>query len=60
MNLSATASRFDNSISWLAAIGNRAALTVFDVFGPGTIYARNQELTARLRAALASVGWEPA
>jgi cysteine desulfurase/selenocysteine lyase len=26
MNLSATASRFDNSISWLAAIGNRAAL----------------------------------
>jgi len=41
MNLSATASRFDNSISWLAAIGNRAALTVFDEFGPGTIYARN-------------------
>jgi len=27
--------------------------------GPGTIYARNQELTARLRAALASVGWDP-
>ncbi|HEY3647284.1 MAG TPA: aminotransferase class V-fold PLP-dependent enzyme [Streptosporangiaceae bacterium] len=59
MNLSATASRFDNSISWLAAIGNRAALTVFDQFGPGTIYARNQELTAKLRAALISVGWDP-
>jgi hypothetical protein len=26
MNLSATASRFDSSISWLAAIGNQAAL----------------------------------
>ncbi len=28
MELSPTASRFDNSISWLAAIGNEAALTV--------------------------------
>jgi len=59
MNLSDTASRFDNSISWLAAIGNAAALTIFDEFGPGTIYARNQELTAKLRAALTSVGWDP-
>ena len=33
MNLSDTASRFDNSISWLAAIGNAAALTIFDDFG---------------------------
>ena len=39
MNLSATASRFDNSISWLAAIGNQAALSIFDNFGPGAIYA---------------------
>ena len=46
MNLSPTASRFDSSISWLAAIGNQAALTIFDDFGPGTIYARNHELTA--------------
>ena len=30
MDLSPTASRFDNSISWLAAIGNEAALSVFD------------------------------
>jgi aminotransferase class V len=51
MNLSATASRFDSSISWLAAIGNQAALAVFDDFGPGTIYARNRELTGRLRRA---------
>jgi selenocysteine lyase/cysteine desulfurase len=60
MNLSATASRFDSSVSWLAAIGNQAALAVFDDFGPGTIYARNRELTASLRAALAGLGWDPA
>jgi cysteine desulfurase / selenocysteine lyase len=59
MNLSPTASRFDSSISWLAAIGNRAALASFDDFGPDTIYARNRELTARLRDALASIGWNP-
>jgi selenocysteine lyase/cysteine desulfurase len=38
----------------------RAALTVFGEFGPGTIYARNRELTASLRAALAGIGWDPA
>ena len=59
MNLSATASRFDSSISWLAAIGNQAALAVFDDFGPGAIYARNRELTAKLRAALTGIGWDP-
>jgi cysteine desulfurase/selenocysteine lyase len=59
MNLSATASRFDSSISWLAAIGNQAALTIFDDFGPGIIYARNHELTAKLRAALTGIGWDP-
>jgi selenocysteine lyase/cysteine desulfurase len=58
MNLSATASRFDSSISWLAAIGNQAALAVFDDFGPGTIYARNHELTVKLRAALTGIGWD--
>jgi selenocysteine lyase/cysteine desulfurase len=59
MQLSATASRFDSSISWLAAIGNETALTVFDEFGPDTIYARNRELTAKLRGALADAGWNP-
>jgi len=52
MRLSTTASRFDSSISWLAAIGNEAALTLFDDFGPDTIYARNHELASTLRAAL--------
>ena len=59
MNLSPTASRFDNTISWLAAIGNKAALSVFDTFGADTIYARNRDLASLLRASLADVGWEP-
>jgi cysteine desulfurase/selenocysteine lyase len=59
MNLSPTASRFDSSISWLAAIGNRAALSIFDDFTPDSIYARNRELTTSVRAALADIGWDP-
>jgi selenocysteine lyase/cysteine desulfurase len=50
MDLSPTASRFDNSISWLAAIGNEAALSVFDVFGADAIYRRNRELAELLRS----------
>ena len=59
MDLSPTASRFDNSISWLAAIGNEAALSVFDGFGADAIYGRNRELAGLLRASLAEVGWTP-
>lgn len=33
MDLSSTASRFDNSISWLAAVGNEAALSIFELVG---------------------------
>lgn len=59
MNLSPTASRFDNSISWLAAIGNEAAFSVFDTFGADTIYSRNGELSALLRSTLSEAGREP-
>jgi selenocysteine lyase/cysteine desulfurase len=59
MELSPTASRFDNSISWLAAIGDEAALSVFDTFGPDAIFRRNSELADRLRSGLAAVGREP-
>ena len=59
MDLSPTASRFDSSISWLAAIGNTAALGVFDDFGPDAVYARNRHLESRLRAALGRIGWDP-
>ena len=59
MELSSCASRFDNSISWLAAVGNEAALEVFDEFGAEVIYARNRELTTMLAGSLAEVGWAP-
>jgi len=59
MELSSTASRFDNSISWVAAVGNVAALGAFAEFGAGTIYARNAELEARLRESLADAGRPP-
>ncbi len=59
MDLSSTASRFDNSISWLAAIGDEAALSVFDRFGADAIFQRNNELENLLRSALADIGREP-
>ena len=59
MDLSPTASRFDNSISWTAAIGNEAALSLFDQFGADAIYARNRELAALLRQSLAGSGRTP-
>jgi cysteine desulfurase/selenocysteine lyase len=59
MALSPTASRFDNSISWLAAVGNEAALSVFDLFGADAIYRRNRELAGILRASLSDAGWPP-
>ena len=59
MELSPTASRFDNSISWLAAVGNEAALSAFDELGPDAIHGRNAELTAVLRSALDDAGWPP-
>ena len=59
MDLSPTASRFDNSISWVAAVGNEAALSVFDVFGAPAIYARNLDLADLLRKSLAGIGWAP-
>jgi cysteine desulfurase/selenocysteine lyase len=59
MELSPTASRFDSSISWIAAYGNEAALEVFDDFGADAIYRRNTELTDLLRSTLVGIGWDP-
>jgi selenocysteine lyase/cysteine desulfurase len=59
MDLSPTASRFDTSISWVAAIGNETALSTFDDGGAPAIYARNRALTDALRASLAEAGWTP-
>jgi len=59
MDLSPTPSRFDSSISWLAAVGNQSALTVFDDYGADVVYARNRELTSSLRSAVTGAGWSP-
>jgi len=59
MELSQTASRFDSSISWLAAFGNRTSLGIFDQFGSDTIFSRNRDLEELLRGALSDAGWEP-
>ena len=59
MELSPTASRFDSSISWLAAFGNRASLEIFDEFGADAVYTRNRDLEDQLRSALTGAGWEP-
>ena len=59
MNLSTTASRFDSSVSWLAALGHRSALSVLEHYGPEAVFARNRELTATLRSALTGAGWAP-
>lgn len=59
MDLSSTASRFDNSISWLAAIGDETALSVFDTFSAEAIFQRNNELADLLRSALTDIGREP-
>jgi len=59
MELSPTASRFDSSISWLAAFGNRTSLAIFDQFGPDTIFSRNGDIEELLRGALTGAGWEP-
>ncbi len=59
MELSETASRFDSSISWLAAIGDDAAVSVFADFGTDVIFARNAELADTLRGALTEIGWAP-
>jgi selenocysteine lyase/cysteine desulfurase len=59
MDLSPTASRFDNSISWVAAVGNEAALSPFAELGADAIYARNRDLSTKVRDALVGVGWPP-
>jgi selenocysteine lyase/cysteine desulfurase len=59
MELSDTASRFDNSISWIAAIGNEAALGLFAELGADAIFDRNRELAAHLRLRLSGIGRDP-
>jgi cysteine desulfurase/selenocysteine lyase len=59
MVLSETASRFDSSISWLAAIGDEMCLDLINEIGPAEIYTRNRELADHLRFRLAERGLTP-
>ena len=59
MVLSETASRFDASISWLAAIGDAICLDLISEVGAAAIHARNRDLSDRLRLCLADHGLTP-
>jgi len=54
MNLSETASRFDNSISWLAAIGDEICLQLMEEIGFDAIFQRNIQLGEDLRGSLSA------
>lgn len=59
MELSATASRFDNSVSWLAAMGDEICFALIEEIGPSRIYERNARIAGMLRDALAARGLAP-
>lgn len=59
MVLSDTASRFDHSISWLAAIGDEVCLDLMHRIGPLAIHDRVRQLADTLRLALKDAGLAP-
>ena len=59
MVLSDTASRFDQSISWMAAIGDEVCLDLVHRIGPGAIHDRVRQLASALRHALQEAGLAP-
>ena len=59
MVLSDTASRFDQSISWMAAIGDEVCLDLVHRIGPGAIHERVRQLASALRHALQEAGLAP-
>lgn len=56
MELSSTASRFDQSISWLAAIGDEVCLGLLHSLGVAAIEARVMSLSSAVREQLADHG----
>jgi len=52
MHLSATASRFDQSLAWINALAEREALRVLTMIGMGEIEQMNSDLIGHMRAAL--------
>jgi cysteine desulfurase/selenocysteine lyase len=59
MVLSDTASRFDQSISWLAAIGDEVCLDLVHRIGPVAIHQRVSSLASTLRQVLLDEGLAP-
>lgn len=56
VDLSPTASKLDASLTWFAAVGERAALEIFERLGAQRIYDHNRILMRRLRERLAADG----
>ena len=54
MDLSPTASRLDASLTWFAALAERAALGIFERFGTAALLDRNATLSQRLHDAVAA------
>jgi len=61
MDLSPTASKFDVSLVWFAALAEQATFAVFRRFGIAAILERNAQLSRRLHEALAArvTGFQP-
>ena len=56
VDLSPTASKLDASLTWFAAVGERAALEIFERLGAQRIYDHNRSVMRRLRERLAADG----
>jgi selenocysteine lyase/cysteine desulfurase len=56
IDLSPTASKLDTSLAWFAALGERAALRIFEQVGVQQIFEHNRDLVRRLRERMAGEG----
>jgi selenocysteine lyase/cysteine desulfurase len=57
MHLSTTASKLDMSLAWFAALGDRAALNIFEQFGADQLFETNRQLIRHLRRRLKEGGF---
>jgi len=57
MQLSTTASKLDLSLAWFAALGDRAALNIFEQFGADRLFETNRQLIRHLRRRLEENGF---
>jgi len=59
MKLSPTASKLDTSLAWFAALGEQAALRIFEELGPQQIFEHNRDLIQRLHERMADKNMSP-